>query len=92
MLACWGKRAARGGPLHMCVFRELLLTQTQALHCPSPSPVRMFEGRLIAWLALISAGNKKTKRGLGLRGGTRRGAEPGRLLSKMKVQCIADYS
>lgn len=52
--ACWGKR--RGVFLHMCVFRELVLTQTQPLHCPSPSQARMFEGRLIAWLPLISAG------------------------------------
>lgn len=43
---------------YTCVFRELVLTQTQALHCPPPSVVRMFEGRLIAWLPLISAGTK----------------------------------
>lgn len=42
----------------MCVFRELVLTQTQPLHCPPPSLVRMFEVRLIAWLPLISAGTK----------------------------------
>lgn len=40
------------------VFRELVLTQTQPCHCPPPSAVRMFEGRLIAQLALISAGSK----------------------------------
>lgn len=28
--------------LHMCVFGELVLTQTQPLHCLTPSPVRMF--------------------------------------------------
>lgn len=44
--------------LHMCVFGELVLTQTQPPHCPPPSPVRMFEGRLIAWLPLISAGTE----------------------------------
>lgn len=54
--------------MHMCVFvnmsaytrvfTELVLTQTQSLHCPSPSVVRMFEGHLIAWLPLISAGTQ----------------------------------
>lgn len=34
------------------------MTQTQALYCPPSSVVRMFEGRLIAWLPLISAGTK----------------------------------
>lgn len=49
--------------LHMCVFRELVLTQTQPLQCSSPSLVRMFEGRLIAWLTLISAGTKNPAAG-----------------------------
>lgn len=40
------------------VFGELVLTQTQPCYCPPPSAVRMFEGRLIAQLALISAGSK----------------------------------
>lgn len=40
------------------VFGKLVLTQTQPLHCPAPSVVRMFEGRLIAWLPLISTGTK----------------------------------
>lgn len=44
--------------LHMCVFGKLVLTQTQPLHCPAPSVVRMFEGRFIAWLPLISAGTE----------------------------------
>lgn len=43
---------------YACVFREPVLTQTQPPHCPPPSVVRMFEGRLIAWLPLISAGTK----------------------------------
>lgn len=62
--ACWCKHVS----LHMCVsvcacvFGELVLTQTQPLHCP-PSLVRMFEGRLIAWLPLISAGTKNPTAG-----------------------------
>lgn len=40
------------------VFREPVLTQTQPLHCPPPSVARMFEGRLTAWLPLVSAGTK----------------------------------
>lgn len=44
------------GSVHMCMFGELVLTQTQPLHCPPQSAVRMFEGRLVAWLPLISAG------------------------------------
>ena len=58
-----GVKGGGGVSLHMCVFRELVLTQTQPLHCPSPSLVRMFEGRLIAWLPLISAGTKKRAAG-----------------------------
>lgn len=68
-LAMWVQvRRRRGQRVHvrvsssmstyMSVFRELVLTQTQPCHCPPPSAVRMFEGRLIAWLALISAGSK----------------------------------
>lgn len=88
--------------LHMCVFRELVLTQTQPLHCPSPSLVRMFEGRLIAWLPLISAGTKNPAAGrprpsrmLSAPGqerhktGSRAG---GRLQPKIMEQSITDYS
>lgn len=42
---------------HVC-FESLVLTQTQPLHCPLPSAVRMFEGRLVAQLSLISAGTR----------------------------------
>lgn len=62
----WGKtRGVLGGQplLHMDVFGELLLTQTQPPYCPSPSPVRMFEGRLTARLPLISAGTKNPAAG-----------------------------
>lgn len=48
---------------HMCVFWEFLLTQTQLLHCPRPSAVRMFEGRLVARLPLISAGTRSPAAG-----------------------------
>lgn len=46
----------------VCVFGKLVLTQTQPLHCTPPSPVSMFEERLIAWLALISAGTRNLRR------------------------------
>lgn len=56
----WGK-----GDLcvDMCVFIEPVLTQTQPLHCTPQSLVRMFEGRLTAWLPLISIGTKNLAAG-----------------------------
>lgn len=62
---CWGKDSGGGGVVPctcVCVFGKLVLTQTQPLHCTPPSPVSMFEERLIAWLALISAGTRNLRR------------------------------
>lgn len=81
----------------VCVYAlgELALTQTQPPHCPPPSPVRMFEGRLIAWLPLISAGTKnpvaRSTSAFESKRGTRRGVVLERLLSKIMEQSITDY-
>lgn len=67
MPPCWGTTNGRRGKgdisMHMCVFIEPVLTQTQPLHCPPQSLVRMFEGCLASWLPLISAGTKNPAAG-----------------------------
>lgn len=86
----------------MCVFGDLVLTQTQALHCPPPFLVRMFEGCLIPWLPLISAGTKnpvagkpRSRRTLLASGQGRHktGGEAGKVTSEKSMeQSITDYS